>query len=92
MPALSVDGAKVVARPLVEPEIWREVALVTIRGRPHSSGVGALVRKAMRATWIGHPALAVERRDRCPTRRSPSRGSVGLRLEVSALRVSAAGP
>ncbi len=59
MPALSVDHPGVVARPLVEPEFWREVALVTVRGRPHSPGVGALVQEAMRMTWIGKPALAV---------------------------------
>lgn len=37
-----------VARPLVEPEIWREVGLFTVRGRPHSAPLGALVREAMR--------------------------------------------
>jgi hypothetical protein len=47
-------------RPLIEPEIWREVALVTVRGRPHSPTVGALVREAMRMTRIGQPALAVQ--------------------------------
>lgn len=61
MPALSVDHPGVVARPLIEPEIWREVALVTVRGRPHSPGVGALMQEAMRLPWIGKPALAVER-------------------------------
>ena len=30
---------------LIEPEIWREVALVTVRGRPHSPGVGAWCRR-----------------------------------------------
>jgi hypothetical protein len=60
MPALSVDHPRVAARPLVEPEIWREVALVTVRGRPHSPGVGALVQEAMRLPWLGRPALAVE--------------------------------
>jgi LysR family hydrogen peroxide-inducible transcriptional activator len=56
MPALCVDHPGVVARPLVEPEIWREVALVTVRGRPHSPGVGALVREAMRTRWPSRPA------------------------------------
>lgn len=59
MPALCVNHPGVVARPLVEPEIWREVALVTVRGRPHSPGVGALVQEAMRMSWLGKPALAV---------------------------------
>jgi DNA-binding transcriptional LysR family regulator len=61
MPALCVDHPGVAARPLIEPEIWREVALVTVRGRPHSPGVGALVQEAMRLPWVGRPALAVER-------------------------------
>ena len=60
MPSLCVDHPGVVARPLVEPEIWREVALVTVRGRPHSPGVGALLQEAMRLHWAGRPALAVE--------------------------------
>jgi DNA-binding transcriptional LysR family regulator len=60
MPTLSVDHAGVVARPLVDPEIWREVALITVRGRPHSPSVGALVQEAMRVNWAGKPAIAVE--------------------------------
>lgn len=40
------DG--VIARPLVAPEIWREVALYTVRGRQHSVPLGALVREAIR--------------------------------------------
>jgi hypothetical protein len=49
----------VVARPLVEPEFWREVSLVTVRGRQHSAAVGSLVREAMRRRWNGEPALAI---------------------------------
>jgi DNA-binding transcriptional LysR family regulator len=60
MPALCVDHPGVVARALIDPEIWREVALVTVRGRPHSPGVGALVQEAMRMQWTGKPALAVQ--------------------------------
>jgi LysR family hydrogen peroxide-inducible transcriptional activator len=60
MPALSVDHPGVTALPLVEPEIWREIALVTVRGRPHSPGVGALVQEAMRLPWVGKPAIALE--------------------------------
>jgi DNA-binding transcriptional LysR family regulator len=41
----------VVARPLIEPEFWREVSLVTVRGRPHSPSVSALTREAVRADW-----------------------------------------
>jgi len=60
MPSLSVDHPGVVARALIDPEIWREVALVTVRGRPHSPGVGALVQEAMHLRWVGKPPLAVE--------------------------------
>jgi DNA-binding transcriptional LysR family regulator len=59
MPEHSVDDPGVVARPLVDPEFWREVNLVTVRGRPHSPAVGALVREAMRVKWHGKQAMAV---------------------------------
>lgn len=59
MPALCVNHPGVVARPLIDPEIWREIALVTVRGRPHSPGVGALMHEAMHMSWLGKPALAV---------------------------------
>lgn len=58
MPASSATHPMVVARPMVDPEFWREVNLVTVRGRPHSPAVGALVREAMRARWMGQPAIA----------------------------------
>jgi LysR family transcriptional regulator, hydrogen peroxide-inducible genes activator len=61
MPEYSVNHPGVVARRLVEPEFWREVNLVTVRGRPHSPAVGSFVREAMRTAWIGRPALAVTR-------------------------------
>jgi LysR family hydrogen peroxide-inducible transcriptional activator len=54
------DAHDIVVRPLVEPEIWREVNLVTVRGRPHSPAIGALVREAMRTQWTGAEAIAVQ--------------------------------
>lgn len=62
MPAHSVRHPGVFARPVVEPEFWREVNLVSVRGRPHSPAVGALVREAMRKQWFGEAALASGRR------------------------------
>jgi LysR family hydrogen peroxide-inducible transcriptional activator len=50
MPQFSVTDKGVVARPLIDPEFWRTVNLVTVRGRPHSPAVGALVREAMRVS------------------------------------------
>ena len=47
-------------RPLVEPELWREVNLVTVRGWPHSPAIGALVREAMRTQWLGADARAAQ--------------------------------
>jgi LysR family hydrogen peroxide-inducible transcriptional activator len=61
MPEHCIAHPGVVARPLIEPEFWREVNLVTVRGRPHSPAVGALAREAMRTKWMGRPAIAVER-------------------------------
>lgn len=41
----------VVVRPLVDPEISRTVQLVTVRGRPHSPALAALVREATTYRW-----------------------------------------
>jgi LysR family transcriptional regulator, hydrogen peroxide-inducible genes activator len=59
MPINAVNYAGVVALPVVEPEFWRRVDLVTVRGRPYSPGVGALVREAMQKKWFGNNAIAV---------------------------------
>lgn len=53
MPEKCVSHPGVIGRPLVEPEIWRDVSLVTVRGRPHSPALGALVREATRLPWAG---------------------------------------
>jgi DNA-binding transcriptional LysR family regulator len=55
------ERTDIIVRPLVEPEIWREVSLFTVRGRPHSPAVGALVREAMRFKWMGREPLAIQR-------------------------------
>ena len=60
MPESCARHSGVVVRKLIEPEFWREVNLVSVRGRPHSPAVGALVREAMRVKWFGKPALAIE--------------------------------
>jgi DNA-binding transcriptional LysR family regulator len=60
MPQSCAKHPMVVARPMVDPEFWREVNLVTVRGRPHSPAVGALVKEAMQTRWLGGPAIAVE--------------------------------
>ena len=59
MPANAVNHPGVVGLPVVEPEFWRQVNLVSVRGRRHSPGVGALVREAMRKTWFGKRPLAL---------------------------------
>ena len=64
MPQYSItEQSNVVVRPLIEPEFWREVNLVTVRGRPHSPAIGALVREAMRTQWTGESAPPVHKRD-----------------------------
>ena len=60
MPEYAMTDSFLVARPLIEPEFWRLVNLVTVRGRPHSPAVGALVREAMRIKWHGDPAISVK--------------------------------
>jgi LysR family transcriptional regulator, hydrogen peroxide-inducible genes activator len=53
MPANAVKHPGVIGLPVVEPEFWRQVNLVSVRGRRYSPGVGSLVREAMRKTWYG---------------------------------------
>ncbi len=58
LPEHSVTHPGVIARPLVDPEVTRDVAIVSVRGRPHTAAAGALVREAMRNGWSGsadHP-------------------------------------
>lgn len=64
MPERTFIDQELVAKPLVDPEIWREVSLVTVRGRPHSPAVGALVREAMRSSWANERPLAAVRFER----------------------------
>jgi len=62
MPQYSItEREDLVVRPLVEPEFWREVSLVTVRGRPYSPAIGALVREAMRTPWLGATASALRK-------------------------------
>ena len=58
MPANAASYPGVAALPVIEPEFWRDVKLVSVRGRPHSPAVGALVREAMRKSWVGKRAMA----------------------------------
>jgi LysR family transcriptional regulator, hydrogen peroxide-inducible genes activator len=53
MPISLVKHPGVVGLPVIEPEFWRQVSLVSVRGRRYSPGVGSLVREAMRKTWFG---------------------------------------
>jgi DNA-binding transcriptional LysR family regulator len=60
MPANSAKHPGVVGLPIIEPEFWREVSLISVRGRPHSPAVGAMVREAMHKKWFGSSALGQE--------------------------------
>src|SRR5262245_26745990 len=60
LPRNSAKRHGVVAVPIIDPEFWRQVNLVTVRGRPHSPAVGALVRETMRKKWFGSPAIAAD--------------------------------
>jgi DNA-binding transcriptional LysR family regulator len=51
IPEYAVTIPGLVTRPIVEPEVYRTVSLVTVRGRPHSPAVGAFVREAKRYRW-----------------------------------------
>ena len=62
MPAQSAPHPGVAALRLLEPEITREIALVTPRGRPHAPAVRALVHEVTRMRWtsVSSPAVAAD--------------------------------
>ena len=64
MPADPVKHPGVIGLPVVGPEFWREVKLVSVRGRRYSPGVGSLVREAMRKTWYQRAEASDELRGR----------------------------
>jgi DNA-binding transcriptional LysR family regulator len=51
IPEYAVTVRGLITRPLIEPEVYRTVSLVTVRGRPHSPAVGAFLRAAKRLDW-----------------------------------------
>lgn len=51
IPEFSVSVPGLVTRPLTDPEVFRTIRLVTVRGRPHSPAVGAFVHEARRYRW-----------------------------------------
>ena len=53
MPEFSVSLPDIIQRPLVEPAVARDVALVSMPGRPYSPAVAALVRSAQTFPWPG---------------------------------------
>jgi len=70
MPENAAKHPGVVALPVVEPEFWRTVNLVTVRGRRYSPGVGALVREAMRKEWFGQKAISTQMAQQAPAQRA----------------------
>lgn len=62
MPEQCVTHPEVVTRPLLEPELWREVCLVTVRGRPHSAAVGSVLREARKVCAVGSESKMRETR------------------------------
>jgi DNA-binding transcriptional LysR family regulator len=51
IPEYAVTLSGLAARPLIDPEITRKPALVTMRGRPHSPAVGAFLRSCRLYPW-----------------------------------------
>jgi len=76
MPENAAAHPGVVALPVIEPEFWRTVNLVTVRGRRYFPGVGALVREAMRKKWFGNKAIAARLAEENLGKRSQATGPV----------------
>lgn len=58
MPEFSPATPGVMTRPVVEPEVTREVGLLTIAGRRHSPAVAAFMRAAQSYRWPGAQSAA----------------------------------
>jgi len=58
MPRHSVSHPGVIGLPVIEPEFWRTVNLVTMTERAHSPALGVLVREAICKEWFGVKAIA----------------------------------
>jgi DNA-binding transcriptional LysR family regulator len=50
-PEYCVTDPDLPVRPLAEPSFRRTIYIATVRGRPHSPAVGALVQEARRCPW-----------------------------------------
>ena len=53
MPECSVTLPDLLQRPLVDPEVTRTIALVSVPGRQHNPATAALVRSALHFKWPG---------------------------------------
>jgi LysR family hydrogen peroxide-inducible transcriptional activator len=62
LPEHSITNDGISARPLVDPEVWRSIHLVTVRDKPQSYVVGALVHEAMRTEWAKEDASPINAR------------------------------
>ena len=51
LPKHSIIHDSIIARPLIDPEYWRNIHLVTVRDKPPSRAVAALVHEAMSTEW-----------------------------------------
>lgn len=51
LPEYSVTMPGIRTRPLVDPEVQRQIQIVTVRGRPHTPAVAAFVREAVSYGW-----------------------------------------
>ncbi len=54
IPEFAATTPGLVLLPLVEPALSRRVQLVSVRGRPHTAPVGAIVVAAKQYAWPGH--------------------------------------
>lgn len=61
-------GKATLTRPLIDPEIARDVSLITVAGRPHDARVQRLVRTMRAHKWAEAPA-AIERPSFAETQR-----------------------
>jgi DNA-binding transcriptional LysR family regulator len=62
LPISSIVHDGIIARPLVDPEYWRNIHLVTVRDKPLSHIVDALIHEATRTEWTNEGDVPVNAR------------------------------
>jgi DNA-binding transcriptional LysR family regulator len=58
IPEFSATVPGIVTRPIIEPDIWRDICLVTVKDRPSSPSLDEFLAAVLAQDWPGSPSRA----------------------------------